>query len=147
MSDGPPAAVELPEWPPGTVAILSTAGGAPHAIPVSTALRAGPRRVLLALARRRETLARLRDDPRAALTIVTTGDVAVTAHGVAEVVAEELDVAPQVAAIALHVELVQDHGQPQFEIEAGVRWRWTDTEAERRDAEVRAALARLATGG
>ena len=55
----------LPDWPPGTVAILSTAGGAPHAIPVSTAVRAGPRRVLLALARTRASLARLRDDPAA----------------------------------------------------------------------------------
>jgi hypothetical protein len=28
-------------------------------------------------------------------------------------------------------------------IDAGVRWRWTDAEAERRDAEVRAALCQL----
>jgi hypothetical protein len=136
--------VELPEWEPGTVAILSVAGGAPHAIPVSTALRAGPCRVLLALARRRETLARLRDDPRAALTIVAAGDVAVTAHGIAEVVAEQLEPVPAVAAVALTVERVQDHGQPRFEIEAGVRWRWTDPEAARQDEEVRAALLALA---
>ena len=34
----------LPEWPEGTVAVLSTAG--PHAIPVSTAVRAGDRQQL-----------------------------------------------------------------------------------------------------
>ena len=44
--------VTVPDWPPGTVAILTTvaADGAPHAIPVSTALRIGPRTVMLALA-------------------------------------------------------------------------------------------------
>src|SRR6185295_15230638 len=66
----------LPDWPTGTVAILSTAGGAPHAIPVSTAVRAGPRRVLLALARTRDSLARLRADPRCALIVIAAGDVA-----------------------------------------------------------------------
>jgi flavin reductase (DIM6/NTAB) family NADH-FMN oxidoreductase RutF len=106
---------ELPDWPPGTVTILATGAGAPHAIPVSTALRTGPRTVVLALAKRRESLARLREDPRCALTILAAG-VAVTVH---------------------------DHDQPTFEIEAGVRWRWTDADAERGDAEVRAALSRL----
>src|SRR5918911_387339 len=67
----------LPEWPPGTVAVLSTAGAAPHAIPVSTAVRAGERHVLLALAPRRSSLARLRADPRVALTVLAAGDVAV----------------------------------------------------------------------
>ena len=57
----------LPEWPPGTVAVLSTAGRPLHAIPVSTAVRGGPRRVLLALARTRTSLARLREDPDCAL--------------------------------------------------------------------------------
>jgi hypothetical protein len=147
MSAAPGGPVELPEWEPGTVAILSVAGGAPHAIPVSTALRAGPYRVLLALARRRETLARLRDDPRAALTILAAGDVAVTAHGIAEVVAEQLEPVPAVAAVGLTVEHVQDHGQPRFEIEAGVRWRWTDPEAARQDQEVRAALLAIAARG
>ena len=41
----------LPDWEPGTVAILSTGAGAPHAIPVSTGVVAGPRLVLIALAR------------------------------------------------------------------------------------------------
>jgi Pyridoxamine 5'-phosphate oxidase len=132
---------DLPDWPPGTVAILATAGGAPHAIPVSTALRAGPRTVLLALAHSRGSLERLGADPRCALTVLATGNVAVTLHGRATVVGE----AAGTAAVRLDVDDVQDHAQPTFEIEAGVRWRWTDEGAERRDQEVRAALRELAT--
>ena len=132
----------LPEWPPGTVAILATAGGAPHAIPVSTALRAGSRTVLLALAPRRESLARLRADARCALALLAAGDVALTAHGRADVLADPLP--GGVVAIRLAVERIQDHGQATFAIEAGVGWRWTDAAAERRDGQVRAALAALA---
>ena len=50
----------------------------------------------------------------------------------------------QVAAVRIDVERIQDHGQPRFAIDAGVRWHWTDDEAARRDAEIRAALADLA---
>ena len=131
----------LPEWPAETVAILATAGEAPHTIPVSAAIRAGPRHVLLALAASRRSLARLRADERVALTIVAA-DVAVTAHGRARVIEEAL--VEGVAAVEIEVDAVQDHDRPTFTIESGVRWRWTDPEAERRDAEVRAALARLA---
>src|SRR5205823_5256786 len=53
----------LPDWPAGTVAVLATGGPAPHAIPVSTVLRAGPRTIVLALAAGRDSLARLRADP------------------------------------------------------------------------------------
>jgi hypothetical protein len=134
---------ELPEWEPGTVCVLSTGGGAPHAIPVSTALRAGPRRVLLALAARRETLARLRREPRCALTIMAA-NVACTAHARAQIVAESLRGAEGVAAVALEVDAIQDHMQPRFAIEAGVAWRWTDDDARASDAAVRAALAELA---
>jgi hypothetical protein len=126
---------ELPDWPPDTVAILATASGPPHAIPVSTAVRAGPREVRFALAARRESLARLREDPRCALAILAEG-VAVTLHGRATETGE----AAGVVLLRLDVDEVQDHDQPTFEIEAGVRWRWTDPDAERRDAEVRAAL-------
>jgi hypothetical protein len=124
--------------------VLSTAGAAPHAIPVSTAVRAGERRVLLALAPRRSSLARLRADPRVALTVLAAGDVAVSAEGVARVVAERLPGAESVVAVALDVESVQDHGQPTFAIEEGVSWRWTDRDAAERDAAVRAALLALA---
>jgi hypothetical protein len=134
----------LPEWAPGTVAILSTGAGAPHAIPVSTGVRAGDRRVLLALALRRESLARLREDPRCALTILAGGDVAITAHARATIVEEPLAISDRVCAVALDAERIQDHGQPRFAIEDGVRWRWTDAEAERRDAEIRDHLRSLA---
>jgi flavin reductase (DIM6/NTAB) family NADH-FMN oxidoreductase RutF len=130
---------ELPDWPPGTVAILATGGGAPHAIPVSTAVRAGPRTVLFALAPSRESLARLRADPRCALALLAAGDVAVTLYGRAAVAGD----VGGVVAVRLEVDEVQDHGLPTFEIEAGVRWRWRDPEAERRDADVRAGLLKL----
>ena len=134
----------LPEWPAGTVTILATAGNAPHAIPVSAALRAGPRRALIGLAATRGSLARLRADPRVSLTIVCEG-VAVTAYGRARVLDDE-PLAAGVIAVEIDVDRVQDHDRPTFEIQSGVRWRWTDPDAERRDAEVRAALARLADG-
>ena len=135
---------ELPEWAEGTVAILSTGAGAPHGIPVSTALRAGPRTVLLALALRRESLDRLRTDPRCALTILDGRDLAFTAHATAAIVEEPMTVSDRVAAVRLDVLAIQDHGQPRFTIEAGIRWRWTDAQAERDDAAIRAALAALA---
>ena len=134
----------LPEWPPGTVTILSTAGNGPHAIPVSAAVRAGPRRILIGLAATRGSLTRLRADPRVSLTIVSDG-VAVTAYGHARVL-DDARLVDGVVAVEIEVERVQDHDRPTFEIESGVRWRWTDADADRRDAEVRAALARLAEG-
>ena len=70
----------LPTWPDGTVAVLSTSG--PHAIPVSTAVRSGDATIHFALAHKRESLARLRDDPRCALTVIAA-DTAFTAHATA----------------------------------------------------------------
>ena len=131
----------LPEWPPSTVTILATAGEAPHAIPVSAAVRAGPRHALIALAASRRSLDFLRADGRVALTIVAR-DLAVTAHGRARVVDERL--VEGVVAVEIEVDDVQDHDRPTFAIESGVRWRWTDAEAEQRDADVQAALALLA---
>lgn len=127
----------LPEWPDGTVATLSTGGGEPHAIPVSTIVRVDDATVVFVLARRRESLARLRSDPRCALTILARG-VSVTAIGRAA----EIDVAlpEHVVALRMDVERVQDHAQPTFEILEGIRWRWTDAEAERTDAALREAL-------
>jgi hypothetical protein len=135
---------ELPHWEPGTVCVLSTGGGAAHAIPVSTAVRAGPRRVLLALAPRRETLARLRREPHCALTVMAGGDVACTLHARAEIVEESLPGAESVAAVSLEVDDIQDHMQPRFVITAGVAWDWTDEDARASDAAVRGALAVLA---
>ena len=128
----------LPTWPDGTVTVLTTGAGAPHAIPVSTAVRSGDATVHFALGLRRESLARLREDPRCALTVLAEG-VAVTALGTATVVEER----ERVAFVRLDVEEVQDHGQPTFELEGGVRWHWTDDDAARTDAELRAALQDL----
>jgi Pyridoxamine 5'-phosphate oxidase len=128
----------LPDWPDGTVTILSTGAGPPHAIPVSTAVRSGPQTIHFALGLRRESLARLREDPRCALTVIAAG-VAVTALGTATVVEE----AERVAFVRLAVEEVQDHDRPTFALEDGVRWHWTDADAERADAEIRAALRAL----
>lgn len=126
----------LPEWPEGTVAVLSTGAGEPHAIPVSTAVRRGPRTIAFALSLRRESLARLRQDPRCALTILAAGDVAVTALGRASIVTE----GDRVAIVHLDVERIQDHGQETFVIDQGVRWHWTDADAARADAELRESL-------
>ena len=126
----------LPDWPEGTVAVLSTAG--PHAIPVSTATRGGDATIHLALAHKRDSLARLRDDPRCALTLLTAG-IAVTAYASATVVAED----ERVAYLRLDVHELADHDQPTFEIEDGVRWHWTDAGAEQADADVRARLRAL----
>jgi len=136
----------LPDWPAGTVTILATAtataGDPPHAIPVSAAVRAGPRRALVALAATRGSLKRLRADPNVSLTIVCE-DTAVTAYGRARVLDADA-VVDGVTAVEIEVDRVQDHDRPTFAIESGARWRWTDPDAERRDAEVRAALTRLA---
>lgn len=126
----------VPDWPEGTVAVLSTAG--PHAIPVSTAVRTDPTTVHLALAHTRESLARLRDDPRCALTVIAS-DTAFTAHATASVARQD----DRVAYVRLDVHEVQDHVQPTFAIEAGVSWRWTDDGAEEGDAAVRATLRDL----
>jgi len=134
----------LPEWPPGTAAVLSTGGGPPHAIPVSTAVRAGPRRVLFALARTRASLARLRADPKCALTVLAAPDVAVTVHGRATIVQDPMAVADGVAAVAIDVDEIQSHADPRFTIEAGVRWHWVDADAAERDAAIHEALRALA---
>ena len=133
----------LPDWPDGTVAILTTSGEWPHAIPVSTAVRAGPDCVLIALAAGRGSLARLLANPRVALAILSADDVAVTAYGTAHVVDEKL--ADGVVAVKIVVSQVKSHHRPTFVIDAGVSWRWIDAAARERDRQVRAALARLAT--
>jgi hypothetical protein len=126
----------LPEWPEGTVAVLTTRPG--HAIPVSLVHRAGDRRLAVGLAPRRASLANLRRDPRCAVTVMSSG-VAFTAYGTGTV-AE----ADTVAIVRIDVDEIADHDQPTFEITAGVEWRWTDDDAERRDADARDALRRLA---
>jgi hypothetical protein len=144
MSPHSASPTTLPHWPEGTVLTLVTAGREPHAIPVSAAVRAGAMRLLLGLARTRQSLARVRSDPNVAVSVMAAGDVAITAYGRATVREEE--VVEGVAAVEVEVESVQDHNRSTFVIESGVGWRWSDPEAEARDAEVRAALGELVTG-
>jgi hypothetical protein len=136
-----PSTVDLPQWPTGTVVILATDGDRPHAIPVSAVRRAGPDRILLGLARRRESLARLRAHPEVTLAICGP-DVALSADGTATVIDEQLT--DSVVAVAVVVHTLHDHRRPTFALHAGVAWEWTDESARRADAEVRAALQRLA---
>lgn len=133
--------VVLPDWSPGTVVVLATLGRGPQLIPVSAALRAGPRAILLGLAESRGSLARLRADCRVAVFVIAA-DLAFTAYGRAYVLADA--VADGVVAVAVDVDRVEDHMRPTFAIDAAVSWHWTDQAAQAKDAEVRAALARLA---
>jgi hypothetical protein len=131
----------LPDWEPGTPGALCVAG--PHAIPVSTAVRASDRRIVLALGRERETLARLREDPEVALCLLGRG-VAFTAYGRAAVVREELGAAAHVAAIALEVTRLQDHlVGSRTEILDGARWRWTEDAAREDGRRIAAELREL----
>jgi hypothetical protein len=130
----------LPDWEPGTPAVLIVAG--PHAIPVSTSVRRGGERVVFALGRRRETLIRLRADSSAALCVMGRG-VAFTAYGRAFVLRDELDAAP-VAAIELRVERVQDHlADGRTEMVDGARYEWRDEEALRAESRIRNELATI----
>jgi hypothetical protein len=132
----------LPDWPPGTPATLCVAG--PHAIPVSTAIRAGDARVLFALSHRRVSLARLRDDPACALCVLA-GGVAFSVEGRAAVVRERLRASDAVAALELRAERVHDHlSDGRTEIFEGIRWRWREPADAERDGAVRAELAELA---
>src|SRR4051794_11916453 len=97
---------ELPEWPDGTVAVLSTHG--PHAIPVSLVMRAGPRTLLVGLAPRRSSLARLREDPSCAVTILAAGDHAFTVYGRAARIEET----GAIVGVRVEVEEIADHNRP-----------------------------------
>ena len=93
---------------------------------MSTAIRAGDARVLLALGRKRDTLQFLRDDSRVAFCLLGAG-VAFTAHGYAFVVSEQLEASDSVVAVELRVERVQDHlADGRTEMLDGARWRWRD---------------------
>jgi hypothetical protein len=120
----------LPTWTPRTIAVLCTTNGAPHAIPVSAPVRAGDRQILLSLHRSRGSLARLRECPAVALTILAEGDVAFTARGRASVVEEAMESSPEYAAVAIAVEHVDDHRQSAFVVDSGVGRDWVD-EAEK----------------
>jgi hypothetical protein len=137
----PAALADLPAWDEGTAAVFCTTdpAGAPHAIPLSTALRAGPRAIVLGLGAHRASLAFVRERPAAALSLMAA-DTAFTAYGAASVVGQD---AAGVVAVRLEVETIADHRQPTFTLEGAVAWRWTDPAAAARDAAVRDALRAL----
>jgi hypothetical protein len=133
---------ELPEWEIGTPAVLCVHG--PHAIPVSTCVRAARDRIVFALARSRETLWRLREHPEAALCMLGEG-LAFTAEGAAAILREQLDSSPHVAALELRVARIQDHLEDgRTEMLDGARWQFTSDEAREADTMVREELAELA---
>ena len=134
----------LPVWPLRAPGLLIVGG--PHAIPISTAVRAGDRRLILGLGRRRETLERLREDPRAAFAMLAEG-MAFTAYGQAVVVREKLEDMPNLSAVELGVERVQDHlADGRTEMLDQARWRWVNDEAREADATVVAEIEALARG-
>jgi hypothetical protein len=122
----------LPDFPPRTVAVLSTVDPAPHAIPVSAPVRVSNRRILLSLHRSRDSLARLCAEPAVALTVLAEGDVAFTARGRASVIAEPLASDDEYVGVAIDVEHVDDHRQPAFIVESGVGREWRDSREQRR---------------
>ncbi|MDQ4130762.1 MAG: hypothetical protein M3133_07225 [Actinomycetota bacterium] len=131
----------LPEWEQGTAGVLCAAG--PHPIPVSTAVRASDDRLLFALAPGRKTLARLREDSRAAFLLMAEG-LAFTAHGTVSILREEMEAGT--VALELTVERLQDHLDAKTELLSPVGWRFRTERADRTDRLVRAELARLASG-
>jgi hypothetical protein len=115
----------------------------PHAIPVSSYVRAGDERIVVALGARRETLARLRGDPATAFCVLGEG-VAFTAHCRAAVLRESMDAAAGNTAVELRVERVQDHlADGRTEILEGARWGWIDEEAAALQPRILAELKRL----
>jgi len=133
----------LPDWPAGTIAVLTTVEHAPHAIPVSATLRAGDHSILFALIRSRGSLERLRAQGQVALTVLTAGNIAFTARGRARILQEPMVGAPEYAAVALEVEHIDDHRQSAFSVDSGVDRRWTDRDKQHAFGEVLAALRQL----
>jgi oxalate decarboxylase len=134
----------LPEWPSTVIAVLSTIDEVPHSIPVTAPQRVGDRRILLALKRDRGSLARLRERPDVAVSILASGDDAFTARGRARVVQESMARAPEYAAVAIDVEDIDDHRQPAFAVDSGVGLRWVDATAPQALRERVTALREIA---
>jgi hypothetical protein len=137
----------LPEWPDKTIAVLSTENGEVHAIPITAPLRVGDRRLLFRLKRCRESLARLREHPKVALTIFGKGNLAFTARGPVRVVQEPMVGAPAFAAIAMNVENIDDHRQRDLVIESGVSLDWANERTRRFVQEHLNALREVAASG
>ena len=118
-----------------------------HAIPITAPLRIGDRQILLRLKRCHESLARLREHPKVALTIFAKGNLAFTARGPARVVREPMLGAPAFAAIAMDVENIDDHRQRDFVIDSGVSLDWTNERTEQFVQEHLNALREVAASG
>jgi len=136
----------LPDWPARTVAVLSTLGDEPHAIPVTAPVRAGDRRILLSLSRHHASLGRLRERPQVALTILAEGDEAFTARGRASIVQEPMARAPEFAAVMIDIDHLDDHRQRALIVDSGVGVRPTDQSVEQGLRERVDALSDLARG-
>jgi hypothetical protein len=106
--------------------LTTLAADGPHAIPVSAPVRAGEHRILLSLHRTRDSLERLRERPRVALTILAADDIAFTARGSARVMGDALAAECGYVAVAIEVNEVDDHRQPAFAVTAGIDRRWLD---------------------
>ena len=137
----------LPEWPDKTIAVLSTQNEEVHAIPITAPLRIGDRQILLRLKRCRDSLARLREHPKVALTIFAKGNLAFTARGPARVVQEPMLGAPMFAAVAIDVENIDDHRQRDFTVDSGVSLDWTNDRTQRFVQEHLNALREVAASG
>lgn len=136
----------LPDWPTETIAVLGTAGQETlHAIPVSAPLRMENHRILLSLHRSRGSLARLREHPRVALTILSQGNIAATAQGRACIVQEWMPRAPDYAAVVIDVERIDDHRQAAFIVESGIARQWVDEDEQRALRERVEALRELSS--
>jgi oxalate decarboxylase len=120
----------LPEWPAGTIAVLSTLDDQPHAIPVTAPVRAGDRRLLLSLHRRHASLDRLRKRAQVALTVLAENDEAFTARGRACVVEDPMEQTPEFAAVMIDVDHLDDHRQAAERVASGVGVEWTDPGAD-----------------
>ena len=121
----------LPEWPEKTIAVLSTQNEEVHAIPITAPLRIGDRRILIRLKRCRESLGRLREHPKVALTIFAAGNLAFTARGPARVVQDSMVSAPTFAAVTIDVENIDDHRQRDLVVDSGVSLDWANERTQR----------------
>jgi hypothetical protein len=119
----------------------------PHPIPVTTITRCGDDRILFSLGRERETLRRLRADPRVALCVLGKG-MAFTAHGMAYELADEIQSVDTVVAVELRVKRIQDHlADGRTEMLDGARWRWTQKQHGEAEDAIVEELKRLGQRG
>ena len=137
----------LPEWPEKTIAVLSTQNEEVHAIPITAPLRIGDRRILIRLKRCRESLGRLREHPKVALTIFAAGNLAFTARGPARVVQDSMVSAPTFAAVTIDVENIDDHRQRDLVVDSGVSLDWANERTQRFVQEHLNALREVSANG